>query len=156
MFEKFLSILERIAVALENGTGEQAAPAPSTRGRKAKGEVNGVAVSPEQLAAAAAAAAPAASQTAQVSQAAAATAAAPAAAATVAEKPVEVVPTLQQVADAIIDLANNHSRDAAVGILAKFNVKKVPELKPEQFASVLAAVAAAKAPALNVAAAGLV
>lgn len=121
-------------------------PAPTTakpRGRPAKGESNGVALpSPEQLAAAVSTAtSAAAASTAQT-----ALAATSAGANAQADKPVLVQPTLQQVADAIIDLANNHSRDKAVAILTKYGVKKVPELKPENFVAVLADVATAKAP----------
>jgi hypothetical protein len=38
---------------------------------------------------------------------------------------------------AIIALAKAKGRDAAVAVLGEFNVAKVPELKPEQFAEVL-------------------
>lgn len=129
------------AEALATGGGE-AAP-KKTRGRPAAGETNGVAVDPT----AAAASAPAASSVAAP----AATVAAPASVSTaaVSDKPVITQPTLQQVADKIIDLANNHSRDKAVAILTKYGVKKVPELKPADFANVLIDVAAATAPAAN-------
>jgi hypothetical protein len=49
------------------------------------------------------------------------------------------------VADAIIDLANTVSRDAAVSVLKKFGAEKVPQLKPANFADVLADVAVLKA-----------
>lgn len=128
------------AEALATGGGE-AAP-KKTRGRPAAGETNGVAVDPT----AAAASAPAASSVAAP----AATAAAPASVSTAAvSDKVATVPTLQQVADKIIDLANNHSRDKAVAILAKYGVKKVPELKPADFAAVLLDVEAAKVPAAS-------
>lgn len=125
------------AEALASG-GTEAAP-KKPRGRPAAGETNGVAVDPS----AAAAAAPAASTATPAANFAAATTPAAERAAIV------TAPTLQQVADAIIDLANNHSRDAAVAILTKYGVKKVPELKPENFTAVLADVAKAKAPAAS-------
>lgn len=53
-------------------------------------------------------------------------------------------PTLQKVADAIIDLANTVSREAAVKILAKYGASKVPQIKSSDFAAVLADVAAGK------------
>jgi hypothetical protein len=46
---------------------------------------------------------------------------------------------------AIIGLAKAKGRDAAVAVLGEFKVAKVPELKPEQFAAVLAAVKKAMA-----------
>lgn len=64
-----------------------------------------------------------------------------AAAASTAEFPSEPAPAIA-VADvnaAIIGLAKAKGRDAAVALLAEFKVAKVPELKPEQFADVLAA-----------------
>ena len=134
MFEKFLSLLERIAVALESASDPEPNKVTRPRGRPAKGETP---ANPEQQAAA---------QSASAGVAAAATVATPSATASTTDPVVEKVITLQQVADAIIDLANNHSRDAAVAILAANNVKKVPELKPEQFKGVLDAVAKAKAP----------
>jgi hypothetical protein len=131
-FTKLHNVLERIATALEGGAKPAAAePAKRSPGRPAKGEG---APNPEQLAAAPAASTAAATVTGTTS--------AP------ADKlpPVVKDVTLAQVADAIIDLANNHSRDAAVKILSDAGVKRVPELKPEQYADVLAAVAKAKAP----------
>lgn len=137
-FTKLHNVLERIAVALEGGAKVDAAETAGPkrgRGRPAAGESTP----------------PTEAQTANAQSAAAASTISTATAVTSAgaEKPVDKVPTLQQVADAIIDLANNVSRDKAVAILAKYNVKKVPELKPEQFATVLADVAAAKAPAAS-------
>lgn len=46
---------------------------------------------------------------------------------------------------AIIGLAKTKGRDAAVAVLGEFKVAKVPELKPEQFADVIAAVKKAMA-----------
>lgn len=134
MLEKFYEVLLRIAVALEGGadvTGEPKKP----RGRPAKGETTPPTT--EQLASAQSAAAASTAQTA-----AAVTAVG---SATVGDKPVITAPTLQQVADKITDLANA-DRAKAVAILAAHGVKKVPELKPEQFESVLKAIALATAP----------
>jgi len=64
----------------------------------------------------------------------------------VAEQPAAADAPAIAVADvnaAIIALAKAKGRDAAVGVLGKFGVAKVPELKPEQYADVLAAVKAA-------------
>lgn len=54
------------------------------------------------------------------------------------------VTTAKEVADAVIGLANNVSRDAAVAVLTQFGVKVISELKPAQYADVLAAVKAAQ------------
>lgn len=54
-------------------------------------------------------------------------------------------PTLQKVADAIIDLANNVSREAAVSVLTKYEAQKVPQIKPADFAAVLVDVGILKA-----------
>lgn len=61
--------------------------------------------------------------------------------------PAQVVegPSAKQVADAVLDLANNKSRDVAVAILTKFKAGRVSELKPENYAEVLQLVAAASA-----------
>ena len=111
-------------------------------GKKAKGGKKTPAETPTETPAAVTTAAPA--QT-----------AAPAANTTVAaapaasDPPVVTQPTLQQVADAIINLANTVSRDKAVAILQKYGASKVPELKPEVFAAVLADVKVASAPAAS-------
>jgi hypothetical protein len=46
-------------------------------------------------------------------------------------------PDQKTVADAVIKLANEHSRDAAVSILAKRKVTRVSDLKPEDYSAVL-------------------
>lgn len=158
MLEKLLEVLTRVAVALEalaSGDGTTDAKAPGKpRGRKAVGEANGVALTPEQVAAqiAGASSASSAAAASTVSTATAVTTAGPA-----GDLPAVVTqPTLQQVADAIIALVNSPTggRDKAVSILTANGVKKVPELKPDQYAAVLAAVTAAAAPPTS--AAGLV
>lgn len=141
-FTKLHNVLERIAVALEGGAetavGAVEGAVKRGRGRPAKGEG---AVSDPSLAAAAA---PAAS-TAAI----AAVTTAPVPNGAEGVGPVTITVTLQKVADAIIDLANNYSRDTAVAILKANGAGKVPELKPESYAKVLAetltAIAAAKA-----------
>lgn len=68
-------------------------------------------------------------------------------AATTAESPSEPTATIA-VADvnaAIIALAKAKGREAAVAVLGTFGVAKVPELKAEQYADVLAAVKKAMA-----------
>lgn len=149
------ALLEHAKALLHHAASNGGEKAPSTRGRKAVGEVNGVAQTPEQLAAAVASAQPA---TAGVTASAGAPATAATQQTTVSELPPVVVQiTLQQVADAIIGLANSADggRDKAVSILTQFGVKKVPELKAEQYAAVLEAVKA-KAAAPVSASAGLV
>lgn len=144
-FTKLISALEghtkallAHAEALVSGSSETTAPRP--RGRRAAGEVNGVAVNPIDAVAAATPAAAAVQ--------AAVNAAPQTVTAAVDPKPVVTQPTLQQVADAIIALANSPTggRDKAVAILSKYGVKKVPELKPENFVAVLADVTAANVP----------
>jgi hypothetical protein len=49
-------------------------------------------------------------------------------------------PSAKEVADAVLGLASVKGRDAAVGVLAKFNAQKVSELKPASYADVLNAV----------------
>jgi hypothetical protein len=49
---------------------------------------------------------------------------------------------MKQVADAVVGLANNFSRDAAVGVLSKYGVSRASELKPEHLAAVFADVQA--------------
>lgn len=127
--------------------GEGEAVVNKVRGRKASGEAEGKAQTVEQIAATNATATVAATATAAVTPATTAALAS----STAAEPKVVTQPTLQQVADKIIELANSPTggRDKAVAILTKFKVKKVPELKPEDFAAVLDDVAAANAPVLE-------
>lgn len=163
-FSKFIAALEANTKAMlvhaealaAHAVGAiEGAVAPKTRGRKAVGEVNGVALTPEQLAANIAASTPAAAAVTTVAP----VIVAPVTPAAVSAElpPVAVQITLQQVADAIISLANSADggRDKAVSILTQFGVKKVPELKAEQYAAVLEAVKA-KATAPVSASAGLV
>jgi hypothetical protein len=60
-------------------------------------------------------------------------------AATTAESPSEQAIPVGDVNAAIIALAKSKGRDAAVAVLQQFGVAKVPELKPEQYAAVMAA-----------------
>jgi CCR4-NOT transcriptional regulation complex NOT5 subunit len=120
--------------------------AVKTRGRKAAGEAEGKAQTVTEVAATAA---PTAVATQPASATAVTSASQPAPASQLSAEPKVVTQlTLQQVADAIIALANSPTggRDKAVAILTKYGVKKVPELKPENFEAVLADVAAANAP----------
>ena len=48
-------------------------------------------------------------------------------------------PTFQDTADAVTKLARPKGRDAAVAVLSKFGAGKLPDVKPEQFAAVIAA-----------------
>jgi hypothetical protein len=48
-------------------------------------------------------------------------------------------PTYQATADAVTKLARTKGRDAAVAVLAHFGAAKLPDVKPEQFAAVIAA-----------------
>lgn len=48
-------------------------------------------------------------------------------------------PTYQDASDAITKLARTKGRDAAIAVLAKFGASKLPEVKPEDFAAVIAA-----------------
>lgn len=48
-------------------------------------------------------------------------------------------PTYQDTADAVTKLARTKGRDAAVAVLSKFGASKLPDVKPEQFAAVIAA-----------------
>lgn len=50
------------------------------------------------------------------------------------------VVTMKQTADAIVDLANNYSRDAAVDILKAAGVQRASELKPDAIPGVFNAV----------------
>ncbi|TXH58400.1 MAG: hypothetical protein E6Q97_02230 [Desulfurellales bacterium] len=54
-------------------------------------------------------------------------------------------PTYQDTADAITKLARTKGRDAAVAVLKTFGATKLPDVKPEQFAAVIAACEAAGA-----------
>lgn len=60
---------------------------------------------------------------------------------------------MTQTANAVIDLANNYSRDAALAVLAKYGAQKVSQIKPENLQAVLndvyAAIAAEKAKKAN-------
>lgn len=48
-------------------------------------------------------------------------------------------PTYQATADAVTKLARTKGRDAAVAVLTKFGAAKLPDVKPEQFAAIIAA-----------------
>lgn len=48
-------------------------------------------------------------------------------------------PTYQATADAVTKLARTKGRDTAIAVLAKFGAGKLPDVKPEQFAAVIAA-----------------
>lgn len=48
-------------------------------------------------------------------------------------------PTYQATADAITKLARTKGRDAAVAVLNDFGAAKLPDVKPEQFAAIIAA-----------------
>jgi hypothetical protein len=52
-------------------------------------------------------------------------------------------PTYQDAASIITKLAKSRGRDAAVAVLTKFGAAKLPDVKPEQFAAVIAAANAA-------------
>lgn len=47
-------------------------------------------------------------------------------------------PTYQATADAVTSLARTKGREAAVAVLTKFGASKLPDVKPEQFAAVIA------------------
>lgn len=47
-------------------------------------------------------------------------------------------PTYQATADAVTKLAREKGRDAAIAVLIKFGASKLPDVKPEQFAAVIA------------------
>ena len=55
-----------------------------------------------------------------------------------ADKPADA-PTYQDAANAINALAKAKGRAAAVAVLAAFGAAKLPDVKPEQFADVIAA-----------------
>ena len=137
--DKHSAALNNHAAALLAAGGEAAEP--KTRKARAAAEP---AATPTTAATAAAPAAQAP---------AAATAAAAPAAASAASAATSGGPTLQQVADAIIKVANTVSREAAVKILSDFGASKVPQIKAADFPAVLAAAkSACEAPS---AAAGL-
>lgn len=48
-------------------------------------------------------------------------------------------PTYQATADAVTQLARTKGRDAAVAVLNEFGAAKLPDVKPEQFAAIIAA-----------------
>lgn len=48
-------------------------------------------------------------------------------------------PTYQATADAVTKLGREKGRDAAIAVLTKFGAAKLPDVKPEQFAAVIAA-----------------
>ena len=48
-------------------------------------------------------------------------------------------PNYQATADAVTKLARTKGRDAAVAVLTKFGAAKLPDVKPEQFAAIIAA-----------------
>ena len=48
-------------------------------------------------------------------------------------------PTYQDTADAVTKLARTKGRDAAVAVLSGFGAAKLPDVKPEQFAAIIAA-----------------
>lgn len=47
-------------------------------------------------------------------------------------------PTYQATADAVTKLARTKGRDAAVAVLNEFGAAKLPDVKPEQFAAIIA------------------
>lgn len=122
--DRHTKALETCAAALSNGEGATKAPRKARTAEAAPQE------------------APAATTAPAATSAPVAPAAAPASAASAAVS--GTGPTLQKVADAIIDLANTVSREAAVGILSKYGAAKVPQLKPADFIAVLADVASVK------------
>lgn len=149
-FTKLISALEgHTAALLEHAkalaSGGTDAP-KAARGRKAAGEAEGKAQTVTEVAAGAQSAPTGATVTATQTP---ATVVTPTT--TVSEPKVVTQPTLQQVADKIIELANSPTggRDKAVAILTKYGVKKVPELKPENFEAVLKDVAAAYTPSAS-------
>lgn len=60
----------------------------------------------------------------------------------VANRPTDAA-TYQEAADAVTKLARTKGRDAAIAVLAKFGAAKLPDVKPEDFAAVVAAAAEA-------------
>lgn len=145
--DKHSEALNAHAAALHANGGTEA----TTKTRKPRT----TAEAPVAPAAPAAAAIPTTAATAAAPVAPAAPAAPAAAAPAAASAPTgSAEPTLQKVADAIIDLANNVSREAAVSVLTKYGAQKVPQIKKEDFPAVLVDVATLKAGG-SLAAAGL-
>lgn len=149
-FTKLISALEgHTAALLEHAkalaSGGTDAP-KAARGRKAAGEAEGKAQTVTEVAASSAAASGVVTAAVQPSAVTSPVTSTPS-----AEPKVVTQPTLQQVADKIIELANSPTggRDKAVAILTKYGVKKVPELKPETFEAVLKDVAAAYTPSAS-------
>lgn len=60
-----------------------------------------------------------------------------------ADKP--ATPTYQETASHITKLVQAKGKDAAIAVLAKFGAAKLPDVKPEQFAAVIAACEEAEA-----------
>lgn len=54
-------------------------------------------------------------------------------------------PTYQDAADAVTRLARTKGRDAAIAVLKQFDAAKLPDVKPGQFAAVIAACEKAEA-----------
>lgn len=133
--DRHAKALETCAVALSSNP-----PTKTTRTSKAAAET------PAETAAAAAAAATQAAVVAPTAPAVATAPAAVTAPASAASAAAGTGPSLQKIADAIIDLANTVSREAAVEILHQFGAEKVPQLKPQDFPAILIAVAAKKNP----------
>jgi hypothetical protein len=141
-FSKLLGALEAHTKALtENTAALLGGEAKKPRGRPVKGEETAAPVTAAATVAA----------TVQSTPSVAGPAAATTAGAEPDLKPVKTQPTLQQVADAVVALANDPKRggrEAAVAILNKYGATKVPELKPENFQAALdEALAAGTAPA---------
>lgn len=154
-YTKFIASIEAHTKALVAHTeallkGGAAEAAPKPRGRPAKGESSPPDAATLSAAPTAASAAAAQVVTQATEKAPTTTAATTTAPVTVeGEKPVVIQPTIQQVADAIVGLVNSGKRPDAIAILGAFKVAKVPQLKPDQFPGVIAAVDAAKAGTLQ-------
>lgn len=58
-----------------------------------------------------------------------------------ANRPADV-PTYKATADAVTQLARANGRDAAIAVLSRFGAAKLPDVKPDDFAAVIAACAA--------------
>lgn len=135
---KLAAALDNHAAAIDRLVASNAGDAP-TKTRKPRATAEAPA---EAVAATPTPAATVAAQTAQSAPATPAAVAAPAASAPASAA--NGGPTLQRVADAIIDLANTVSREAAVSVLSKYEAGKVPQLRPADFQAVLADVAILK------------
>ena len=57
----------------------------------------------------------------------------------------EQTATFEEAKAAVIRISKEKGRDAAVAVLAKFNVAKLPELKPEHYGALISAVTEALA-----------